>query len=136
MMRPLLSRRPLSLSVHAHIDFVSVVVMLLAPRLLRLQPASVAVSAGLAGAGLLIGSATDYPYPVHRSRDLTPARHRQLERLSFPVLLVLLIGTGRLARRADRTYFLMVLLAYGLTHGLTDWPHAAPNHHPGLKGAG
>lgn len=126
MIRPPLSGKPLSLSAHAHIDFVSVVAMLFAPRLLRLQPASVVLSAGLAGAGLLIGSATDYPYPVHRSRDLTPARHRQLERLSFPLLSVLLIGTGRLARCADRTYFLTLLLAYGLTHGLTDWPDAAP----------
>ncbi|GHF85389.1 hypothetical protein [Deinococcus ficus] len=56
MIRPPMSLKPLSLSAHARIDFVSVVVMLLAPRALQLQPASVVLSAGLAGAGLLIGS--------------------------------------------------------------------------------
>ncbi|WP_022802907.1 hypothetical protein [Deinococcus ficus] len=126
MIRPPMSLKPLSLSAHARIDFVSVVVMLLAPRALHLPTVSTVLSVGLAGAGLLIGSANDYPYPVHRSRDLTPAQHRQLERLSFPVLLVLLIGTGRLSRRMDRTYFHTLLSAYGLTHGFTDWPDEAP----------
>ncbi len=95
--------------------------MLLAPRILCLQSASVPVSAGLAGAGVLFGSATDDPYPFHWSRRLSLRAHRGLEVVSFLLYLGLPAWLGLLRFRRDRTYFLVLFAASLNTHALTDW---------------
>jgi len=111
----------ISPALPARIDFAAVLVMLLVSHALPLRPASVLLSMGLAGAGVLFGSATDYPYPFHGSRRLSFPTHRWGEVLSFPACLWLPARLGLLRFRLDRACFLTLFVPYLISRVLTDW---------------
>lgn len=102
--------------VHGYLDYVTVVVFLLAPTLIGLTGLPAQLAYALAGIHLVMTLATDFPLGVAKLIPFTI--HGWIERLVGPLLvLVAIIPAGFATNTAAQVFYLVigvVIIAVGL----------------------
>ncbi len=113
------TKKLISPTVHGAIDYSSVGLLLLAPRLLGLRGRARTLSYFFGAAYLLVSALTDYKLALKR---LIPFRaHGLIEISSAPLLVALPLLLGAWKQPQARNFFLALAGAVTAVYALTDW---------------
>lgn len=114
-----MDKKPISPTAHGAIDYSSVGLMLLAPKMLGLKGSAKTLSHLFGLTYLVVSALTDYKLAIKR---LIPFRaHGLIEISSAPLLVVVPLLFGAWKQKKGRNFFLILAATVATVYSLTDW---------------
>jgi len=104
---------------HGYLDFVTVVIFILAPTLFGLNGLPAMLAYGLAAIHLAVTLATDFPFGVIKAIPFT--FHGWIERLVGPALVVIPFILGFADQAMARNFYIFIGVVIIIVGALTDY---------------